>query len=338
MEVRPRMPFTITKKKQSYSSNKTKTLLENGEVKLPDEQFLASHPTPIIDRLTVTITIHDPEEALGYFACHSACAEQPSFRPAIRSKGYSRAYRIALPSIADATKWPFYEFRCGEQGVTRVRLDLIPADLGKDGLAELNDELWKLFYGGWEYFYHRGRVSRIDIAVDFPQLEMDQIFLLPQQGLTTKQFSSSGRLETVYLGKSKGNYTAIYNRKAKRIAQKKPWKGKAGIRVERRLKNQKLWLKDIDNLACPFANLQGISRQLDRPKFEKKAYFWEYFKDSLSARGLPAALALLPQGKRTQYRKYLKTKAPSLWDFDEIWSRWKVPASALRPIDETGFF
>lgn len=312
--------------------------MENGKVKPLDEQAAVSHPTPIIDRLTVTITIDDPNEAVGYVECHSACADDPSFKPVKPSKGYSRAYRIALPSIADAAKWPFYEYHCGNHGVTKVRLDLIPADLGKDGLAELDDELWKLFFGGWEYFYERGRVSRIDIAVDFSLLEMDQIFLLTRQAVTSRQYTSKGKLETIYLGKPKGNYTIVYSRKAKRVANKKPWKGKEGTRVERRLINPKINLKDIENLGCPFAQLQGISRQLDRPKFEKKAYVWEYFKDSLSVRGLTAALALMPTQKKTQYRKYLKAKASSVWDFDEIWSRWSVPASALRPIEKTGHF
>jgi hypothetical protein len=58
------------------------------------------------------------------------------------------------------------------------------------------------------------------------------------------------------------------------------------------------------------------------PVSEKKPYMWSLFTDSVSVRGLPAALALLPSEKRTAYRKHLKLFEHELWTPDEIWAKW----------------
>lgn len=244
-----------------------------------------------------------------------------------------------IPGIDDPTKWPFYEFRWNAKGVTAVRLDFIPADLGTVGIEHLNTVLWEqlTFYGGWAYFFKKGRITRIDLAADFPSLRMEDIYLLPSQGVTSRQYHRDGKLESVRLGKPIGSHTLVYDRKAKRVAKKKDWKGKVGLRVERRLLNPNFMLKDLQGLDCPFQGLSAISRHIDQPDFEKKAYIWELFMDGCEVRGLPAALARLPQGKRTQYRQYLKYAMESLWDLNEVWSQWPEVSAGLLPKNIEGY-
>lgn len=331
------MPLKITKK--SESSKKHKTLLEIGNTG-PDKGGNGKHVASlIIDRLSVTITIKSTDEAYGYLGPHIAFLKSAGAKPAKRSKGYKSACRIVIPSIEDPTKWPFYEFRWNAKGVTAVRLDFIPADLGAAGMEHLNTVLWEqlAFYGGWAYFFQRGRVTRIDLAADFPNLRMEDIYLFPSQGVTSKQYYRNGKLESVRLGKPTGNHTLIYDRKAKRVAKKKDWKGKVGLRVERRLLNPNIMLKEIESLDCPFQELAAVSRHIEKPDFEKKAYIWDFVMDACEVRGLSAALARLPQDKRTAYRKYLKSAKASLWELDTVWLQWAKVSSMLEPVNIEGY-
>jgi hypothetical protein len=256
-----------------------------------------------------------------------------TFKKARHSKGYNDARRISLPAVADAKKWPMYEVGWDGNCITRIRLDFIPADLGPEGLEDLHCVLVALMHNGWAFVIEHGIVTRLDVAVDFPNVEMDDLLFLPQQGVTSQRWCRSGKLESYQLGKAKGNCTMIYNRRAKRVAQGKPWAGKTGIRVERRLRSPGISVSSLPELAFPFTGLCPIQKLVGKPAIEKKAYFWEFFIRSAESIGLAAALALLPTNKRTGYRKFIQQNCATWWKPEEIWPRWQSTLSDLKVSD-----
>lgn len=175
---------------------------------------------------------------------------------------------------------------------------------------------------GWEYVVKHGRITRLDVAVDIPDARPDHFKILPQLGLTTQKWAVDGKSQTFTLGLPKGNQTLVYNLKAKRLKQGKSWPGKARVRVERRLRQPAPYkLSLLSQLANPFLAAKLI--RMPGPPPKTKPWMWSLFTDSVSVRGLPAALALLPADRRTAYRKYLDKFAHEKWAPEQIWAKWQ---------------
>jgi len=176
---------------------------------------------PFIDRISVTLKVPEGEEA---YLIHSNIWTQLDdtavFVQAKKTAKYRRAWRIKLPSIVNAAHWPHFQYAYEGKTATGLRIEFVPADLGYEGLLELHSILTSIMPNGWAYFIEHGRVTRIDVTVDLPAARMDEFHFLPTQGATTKVWKSNGELQTFQHGSSKGNHTQIYNRKAKRIAQR----------------------------------------------------------------------------------------------------------------------
>ncbi len=102
---------------------------------------------------------------------------------------------------------------------------------------ELHAVLSSIIPGGWAYVIKHGHITRIDIAVDIPNVRVDEFLFLPKQGTTSREWATNGHLETLRLGKPKGNQTLVYSVKKKRLAQGKSWPENSKVRIERRLRN-----------------------------------------------------------------------------------------------------
>lgn len=90
-------------------------------------------------------------------------------------------------------------------------------------------------------------------------------------------------------------------------------------------------LAKLGTLPNPFASLQLVTAQTAPPPKEGKPdYVWELFLDSVTARGCPSALKLLPEAKRTAYRKWLLKHPTPWWDPDAIWAKWPAVLDELK--------
>lgn len=314
------MPFTITY--ASGSSNKNQTLAWNAVSKVVEEAQAGSTPGPFIDRLSATLKV--PAIQLGkdiWGAFNESCRAFGDLHKVKPSKGYNRALRVELPSVLDRQKWPFLELFASDGVVERLRIDLIPADLQLNGMHDLHDALQNFIPDGWAFFIEHGRISRLDVTADFSGLVMADMLVVPPLSVTTMQWSRAGNLESYQLGKARGSHTMIYDRKAKRIAQKKSWQGKEGVRVERRLKGQSMRFVDLPSLNCVFEGLGLVSRKLPPPE-SVPGHHWEMFLLASCFAGSVAALAKLPVAERTKYRQHLNQNLVSPWDLPAIWSHW----------------
>lgn len=167
---------------------------------------------------------------------------------------------------------------------------------------------------------------------------MDQLHFLPPRAATTTRRDGVGKLLSYQKGKPPGNCTMIYSCKAKRIAQKKPWKGKEGIRVERRLRYLNVKLGELPSLANPFKGLEIIHKDLGPPAAEAKPWVWELTLDAAEKGGLGPALAKLPQKKRPMYRKHLKANVVPWWQTEELWAGWQLALAELKIADKQAWF
>lgn len=322
------MGFTITK--VCGSSNKHQTLGHFDAPKTAPVHFAAKAPTPFIDKISVTVDV--PTEAIGMDMAKSHQSylfECLGLVPANPSKGYQRACRIQIRSIADSKKWPFYEWATCNGAVSKVRIDLNPVDLGRDGLLDLHSSLIGLMPNGWSFFIAHGRISRLDVTVDLPGLQMSRLHFLPNLGVTSTTFARSGKLVGYRLGKPRASHTMIYDRKVKRVDQGKPWVGKEGVRIERRVKSQSLPFSSLPDLPCQFSHVDVVQRDASPPD-QGKQYLWDLFLTAAEAKGVAAALMNLPEKRRSLYRKQLKNHMTKAWNTTAIWERWPAMLADLR--------
>ena len=318
------------------SSNKTETL--------PEKSNINDIPKPFIDKISIIVDLPPRARHHVHQEFFSNINDKDVYKDAPKAmfKDFKIAKRIALPSLSvkltdDAKanksivkKYPLIQLAYDKKAkqAHKLRLEFVPVDLGKQGMQELANEISGLMHDGWDYLLQHGRVTRLDITVDFPNLTTEDIHFLPQQMLTYTTWKSNGKLETITCGKRKGNQTLIYDRGAKRTAFKQSSEGKNGVRIERRLvkKMSTLLVSELTNFSNPFSAMSFVSDLgiLPPPKLPSSSeWIWPMFCDSVKQRSLQGALALLSEERRTQFRTHLKLYSADWWKPDLMWAHWK---------------
>jgi hypothetical protein len=241
------------------------------------------------------------------------------FVPSTKASGFSMGKRIVVQAVT-SKDYPHFQFDHHAKQAKRFRLEFSPQALGAAGLIEFKMLLGGMMDGGWAFVVKHGKITKIEVTVDIPKIEIETLLVLPQQRTTAQTWSMAGTLQTLVLGRASSNQTRIYNRGAKRKAKGQHSPEYEGTRVERILKtNQKL--ADLPNMANPLKGLKIIVSPSPPPE-EKKAYIWTLFMDAVHRRSLPVALGLLPLDKRAIYREWLATNSVAWWQPDEIWAQW----------------
>lgn len=284
---------------------------------------------PFIDRLSVISTIESTALGESLKDTHTlATLDSSCFKQCKPSKGFSRAYRLALPSVINSERWPHYQFRCESDCVTKIRIEFVPIDLGWEGMVDLHAALTPLLPNGWKHFVSNGLVSRLDVAVDIPGVTMNDFHILPSQCLTVTRRSNKGMLQTVELGKPIGNQTCIYDRYSKRVAKGQGHKFQQSVRVERRLKGTKLPLSDLPEMKNAFEGLNLVAEAYGKPQDELN-WRWLHFVCCVKQIGLESALASVPTKRRAKYRKHLQGQCTNWWNVNSIWEGWQSSLQLL---------
>ena len=343
------MPITITVKKTL--SKKPETLPEKSPEPSPivpqspptGEGKGTASPIPFIDKISVVLV---PETLAHAESIYTKMIVPYQDVPSSYAGGsvlvmagskakageFKWARRIKIKSLYDTKKYPLLQAAYADKIVTKLRIEFVPVELAPEGMSHLHATLKLFVPGGWKYFISHGRITRIDIAVDFPNLMAEDFHFLPQLGATSKEWRVNGKLQTYVHGKQSGSHTTIYDRKEKRKAHKKSWVGKEGMRVERRIVMpgmHRLW--QLPDFLNPFAAMQMVGMPKAPPEEQKtKAYVWDLFRRAVEVEGCAGALALLPEEKRTLYRAHLKAHTKSWWDPQAIWQKWPTMLAALK--------
>lgn len=322
------MPIFLPKKKGA--SNKPHITPKSGIEKPASPPAHPVYPhklTPFIDWLTINISPPDKDQHTIHDAFWTAVKDQDVFADATSAEkkamgfGFNVAKRVVLPTLTDEKKRPtlFVKHLKEEKRIAKLRLNLVPVDLGPEGMLDLHVAINMIVPDGWEYVVQHGRITRLDIAVDLPDLTMDSIHFQSKKPAHMVRLFPDGQLETIYIGKPKSNQIAIYDRSKKRASKNQSYP--QCLRIERRLKPSGMKLPSLAGIKNSFAGIKLLIA-LPGPPNPTKEWEWSMFSDSIEKRGLPAALALLPKDRRAAYKKHIDAHLLPAWSAEAIWSGW----------------
>lgn len=296
-------------------------------------KILEKAPQPFIDKISIVLPIKN--DSLGqsiYADVFKTLDEKDTFADA---KGaiwdeYRLGKRLVIPEAVAEKHYPLFQMAYAGKTATKIRVDFVPVDLGPKGMLALHALLITFLPDGWGMFADQGKITRLDVTMDFAEKSHQDFLFLPNKGATKTVWRSDGTLETYQSGKPKGNHTKLYDRKAKRIAKGSSWAGKEGIRLERVLKQPSVKRPaDLYKLDNPFASMSLVRPLGDPPPGETKEYVWKLFNHAVEAVGLEKALALLPAHIRTHYKKHFERQPVDWWAPEASWSKWPTMLDEL---------
>ena len=268
---------------------------------------------PFIDKLTINLTFQSYQQAYETHGATFAAltsGDTEFFASVVKpAKGFKLAKQIVVPDCSSLPRIDYSydkDTATGHNFARRVRLEFNPSKLGFWGLKSLHGILSYMIEGGWQQFVKRGRISRLDVAVDLVGVRMTKLKIVPPKAVVSQTWNSpKGKLLTYQWGKPKGSCTQIYNKTAEMESRGIAVSGPQVTRFERRLKQPACKsLTKLAGLENPFAGFVLTTTMPEAPG-DGPAYVWPLFCDSVKVRGLHAALQLLPEHKRPVYKKQL---------------------------------
>lgn len=291
------------------------------------------HGKPFIDKISITLPnpnsvyansikfggkIDHANEFLK--AAYSAINDKATFQPAKYSQ-YKINVLMALSCSANRVllqmdpkqpeKYPFARFECN------------PVKLGDSGLAEFAANCISFFDTGYEYVWDHGRVSRTDVAIDLHDVTVGQLRFLSKGWTTQKTVDTGGQFETIYIGKSTGQQTKIYNK----IMHLKLSAPAPVTRIERSLKPNES-LATLHTLKNPFGHLT-LAHAVPKAPQMVDPFLWELISDAITTRGPAGTMSLLPKDLRRKVAKHLDATSPDFWTPDEFWKHWPDAVTPL---------
>ena len=291
------------------------------------------HGRPFVDKISVTLpnpnsvyansiklggTIDHAKEFLK--AAYSAINDKAAFQAAKYSQ-YKINVLMALSSSAHRVllqmdpkhpeKYPFARFECNS------------VKLGDGGLAEFAANCISLFDTGHEYVWEHGNVSRMDVAIDLHDVTVGQLRFLSKGWTTQKTVDTGGQFQTIYIGKSTGQQTKVYNK----LLQLKLSASMPVTRIERSLKPSQS-LATLHTLKNPFGHLT-LAHAFPKAPQAIDPYLWDLISDAITMRGPAGALSLLPKALRRKIVKHLDTTSPDYWTPDKFWKDWPDAVAPL---------
>jgi hypothetical protein len=225
---------------------------------------------------------------------------------------YKVSCAIPLPSDANAIKSTV----CFEAGPRRpnqppFRLDFNPSKLSPAGLNELFGYL-----DGWIdenafVFFHAGKITRCDVALDFPGYRNDDVIVrtprLQKHGVYSNR---KGDPETTYVGTPK-------NRRV--IAYDKPFGLDKSLRLECRLKPGILG-HQVAILSNPFTGIELLPADFsDAAGLGIPA---QYVADCFRIGGLKRALKPLDAAQKKALKGAYEAAKSLLPTLDSLWATW----------------
>jgi hypothetical protein len=305
------------------------------KIKIKNKHDKAQSPKLFIDRLVVKLDFLPGDKAQQTHSAIFPLFDDPEcFFGKKPASPVQIEKKIVLASVANDKHFPHLIYRYANQQAQWMRLTLHPRDMGLQGFEDLHSILGQFTDHGWGSFVSGAKVTQIEVSIDLEGIPFNSVHILPDQAQTMTVYKSGKQAETLYLGKSKSNQTVIYDRAAKRQKQGQFEKAGPCTRIERKKSGVNLKICDLGKLTNPFSHVKFVSIPAAPPPTEPKEYMWTLFTDSVAQRELAPALKLLPQDKRSKYRKYLNHHKRSWWVPDIIWKQWPDVLGALKLTDK----
>lgn len=268
-----------------------------------------SKPSSVLklDKLSVTKADIDPVQVQNNVrSFQDYCIKQripyaPTYRYAVQA-----AVPIATTS---GTERCTIQLGAREARTNAYRIECNPAKIGPQGREELNTLLLSIAGVDFREFVATGKVTRADVAVDLPDIVVDDVIVRSSRARKHAIYTSQrGVPETVYVGKDN---IAVYDKGA----QAKD--GIIRLRVERRLKPMCLG-RDLLNIANPFENVRVIKTSVLKELMPNRD---ETVFDSMRVRGIKRVIATLPWSDRVRTEAAANDEANNLLPAS-LWDSW----------------
>lgn len=275
----------------------------------------------LIDKLSLTIKPKQWEVYSDYKNTLYQFSQLPDlpivYDPSAKTASYSGAYRIKLNNLT-SEDWPLLQVATPKPNKSFLRLEFNPDHLGTKGIKEFKTILdqWLLPHG-YPSVLKWSRITRIDLAVDFVNVSLDQIFPKTKWPTYMEMWSHKGELESIYLGKRSqtNNFYRIYEKSIGHPPKKKV------LRVEREMRNLKIAFGELQSLPNPFSTLHLNHLDMPPPK-EWDTTKWRLFVRVLKFSGLNSALLMLPPAERKVAKLHVAKFSIHQMDLGAIWSEW----------------
>ena len=308
-------------------------------------KFQVAVMRPKVDRIAVTYPVTSQEDRTAIRDHFKGLADDPGATHVCKwskmkrwgSVKYARSYGLYVGQGERV----LVQCTAENVDVAFLRMEFNPARIGSDGVAQFWSTLAEVTGGKVKHedVAACGRVTRLDIAVDLINIDLEDLLVgTPKPGVTMGYFGLTGKAETKYLNVNKrGSNLYVYDRRERlRKLQEEgigdgPEYGDAKhTRVEVRTRADK-----------PITSLGGLQNRLKRVDLidieaaepPEKQHHWRLFQDSCRYRGLAAALAQLPVDVRKQYTAAIDAVSGELWQPEMLWSLWPetIHESGLLP-------
>ena len=300
---------------------------------------------PVIDRLAVTYPVPSVADQASIRDRLASLASDPSDPTVAKwekqkkwgAVKYARSYDLMVGNDQRV----LIQCTAGKSKVAFLRFEFNPNRIGPEGVARFRELLPEITGGkvNYEQLANAGKVTRIDIAVDLINIDMEDLLVTtPKPGVTMGYFGVTGKTETKYLNiNKKGSNLYVYDRREhlRKLHQQGVGSGPEygdtkHTRVEVRTKADK-----------PIVSLPGLQNRLtgidlidiEAAEPPEQEHHWRLFQDSCRYRGLGGALELLPGDVREDYEAAIKAVSGELWQPERLWGLWAdaVEKSGLLP-------
>lgn len=211
-----------------------------------------------------------------------------------------------------------------------VKFEFNAGKLSLSGWEELNLLFVHIFEDGYKTAYEGFRVDYLEIAVDFKDVEFNQINAIDNK---VKQFNELYKPEgtNYYGGKHSKRGFIIYD-KAKQLEDvENIILNHDLLRVESRLRLPKIKLIDIGKIKNPFLPLRIFNINLNPTKASGK--LWEKYKSLIKDNGIDAQTAYLSCSpiERQALDLRIALRKEEWWDPNKVWAQAIKEFSKLTP-------
>lgn len=306
---------------------------------------------PVIDKITITFDIPTHEDQQGIKTFLVGAKEDGSLLKAPPAYGKSNyGWRLLLPVPGTGENLlleagPPKPKNPETKSAPFLRFEFNPAKLGADGVRYIREWLRDcvlLDQYLWSDIATKGRVTRLDVAVDLLGVRTENLLVSSQaKAGGEKPFkrvsyhSLAGRLETIYPQFRKGSLSpfCIYDKKQELADTghdaKFGWLSHA--RVEAR-KQPNRPIATLHKMSNPFAGLT-VSDPTGKVDPPEAPHAWSFFLDSCRVHGLEHALSQLPtESLKASYAKAYDEADRRVWRPEKLWNFWP------KTLAESGLF
>lgn len=215
-------------------------------------------------------------------------------------------------------------------GISFFRIDFNPSHCDMEGVAAF---LLSVLPGGLQDVVLKGKVTRIDLTVDFTGIHIDDLLVAYPGMSVSRGYYKSGKTETLYMGGYDcAKQVVLYDKvqQVRHLNAKKHLKLEIPSQPTTRLEvslNPGLGLTGLQTLGNPFLKLI-LAAVVSVPTHPEQA--WKLFMAVAKVRGAHDALLMIEDKyQRKVYRERLGCGSPLWWEPETLWNAWSVLLAAL---------